>query len=66
MGAFKIICFDFEDRGVIPSSSFNWGIVYYLVYVIGMIIITGVIWLFIEKRKAKKLAKSEQIATVRE
>ena len=66
MGAFKIICFDFEDRGVIPSSSFDWGIVYYLVYVIGVIIITGAIWLFIEKRKAKKLAKSEQIATVQE
>ena len=66
MGAFKIICFDFEDRGVIPSSSFEWGIVYNLVYVIGVIIITGAIWLFIEKRKAKKLAKSEQIATVQE
>ena len=64
MGAFRIICFDFEDRGVIPSSSFDWGIVYYLVYVIGVIIITGAIWLFIEKRKAKKLAKSEQIAIV--
>lgn len=66
MGAFKIICFDFEDRGVIPSSSFDWGMVYYLVYVIGVIIITGAIWLFIEKRKAKKLVKSEQIATVQE
>ena len=66
MGAFKIICFDFEDRGVIPNNSFSWGIVYYLVYVIGVIIFTGAIWLFIEKRKAKKLAKSEQIATVQE
>ncbi len=66
MGAFKIICFDFKDRGVIPSSSFDWGIVYYLVYVIGVIIIAGAIWLFIEKRKAKKLAKAEQIVTVQE
>ena len=66
MGAFWIICFDFEDRGVIPSSSFNWGIVYYLIYGIGVIIFAGAVWLFIEKRKAKKLAKAEQNEIVQE
>ncbi|MGN0395718.1 MAG: hypothetical protein ACI4EF_10160 [Coprococcus sp.] len=66
MGAFKVICYDFEYRGVIPSSKFNWGIVHYLVYGIGVIIFAGAIWLFIEKRKAKKLAKAEQNVTVRE
>ena len=66
MGAFWIICFDFEDRGVIPSSSFDWGIVYYLVYGIGVIIFAGAVWLFIEKRKAKKLAKAEQNDIVQE
>lgn len=66
MGAFKVICFDFEDRGVIPSSSFEWGIVHYLVYVIGVIIFAGAIWMFIEKRKVKKLDKAEQIVTVQE
>lgn len=54
VGVFKILCYDFEDRGVIPSSSYEWGIVYYLVYVIGVIILIGAIWLFVEKRKAKK------------
>ena len=66
MGAFWIICFDFEDRGVITSSSFDWGIVYYLVYGIGVIIFAGAVWLFIEKRKAKKLAKAEQNDIVQE
>lgn len=66
MVAFKIICFDFKDRGVIPSSYFDWGIAHYLAYVIGVIIFAGAIWLFVEKRKAKKLAKSEQIVTVQE
>lgn len=66
MGAFKIICFDFEDRGVIPSTSFDWGIVCYLVYVIGVIIFASAIWLFVEKRKAKKLAKVEHRETVQE
>ncbi len=60
MGAFKLICFDFEDRGVLPSSSYGWGIVRYLVYIVGVIIFAGAIWLFIEKRKAKKISEIEQ------
>lgn len=66
MGAFKIICFDFEDRGVIPTSSYDWGIVYYVTYIVGVIVFAGAVWLFVEKRKAKKLAKAEQHLTVQE
>lgn len=33
--------------------------VYYLVYVIGVIIFAGAIWLLVEKRRAKKMAKAE-------
>lgn len=66
IGTFKIICFDFEDRGVLPSSSFDWGIVSWMVYVIGMLVFAGAIWLFVEKRKAKKIAKVEQVADVQE
>ncbi len=66
MIVFKLICFDFEDRGVIQSSSYHWGIVYYLVYVIGVIIFAGAIWLFIEKRKAKTIGKAEQNVIVQE
>lgn len=65
MGAFKVICFEFEDRVVITNSNFNWGIVCYLVYGIGMIIFAGAILLFIEKEK-EKIAKAEQNVTVRE
>jgi len=66
LGAFKITCFDFEDRGVVPSNSYDWGIVSWLAYVIGVVIFAGAVWLFIEKRKAKKLAKAEQAAAVQE
>ena len=66
MGAFGIICFDFKDRGVIPSSSYDWGLVYYLVYGIGVIILASAIWLYTEKRKAKELAKAEQNDIVQE
>ena len=57
--AFKIIHFDFEDRGVIPSSSYNWGITNYLTYIIGIITIIGAVWMFIEKKKNKELAENE-------
>ena len=57
--AFKIIHFDFEDRGVIPSSSYNWGITNYLTYIIGIIIIIGAVWMFIEKKRKKKLTENE-------
>lgn len=63
VGIFKLICFDFEDRGVIPSHFYEWGIVYYLVYVIGVIIFAGAIWLLVEKRRAKKMAKAEPDTT---
>lgn len=59
IGVFKIIHYDFEDRGVIPNGSYDWGIASYLTYIVGIIIIAGAVWLFIEKRKAKKVAKSE-------
>ncbi len=66
MGAFKIICFDFEDRGVIPTNSYDWGVVYYVTYIVGVIVLAGAVWLFVEKRKAKKLVKAEQSVTVQE
>lgn len=66
IGTFKIICFDFEDRGVLPSSSFDWGIVNWMVYVIGILVFAGAIWLFVEKKKAKKIAKVEQVVAVQE
>lgn len=60
MCVFKIIHFDFEDRGIIPSSSYDWEIANYLTYIIGIVILGGAIWLFIEKRKAKKQVNIEK------
>lgn len=59
--AFKIIHFDFEDRGVIPSSSYNWGITNYLTYIIGIITIIGAVWMFIEKKRIKNWQKMNRI-----
>ena len=54
IGAFRLVCFDFEDRGVVPSSSYDWGMSMYLVYIIGVMIFAGAIWLLIAKKKSKK------------
>ena len=62
MGAFWIICFDFEDRGVIPSSSFDWGIVYALIDLAN----GHMEKIFTLAKEAKKLAKAEQNDIVQE
>ena len=58
---FTVIHFDFSDRGIIPSSKYDWGIANYLTYILGAVVLAGAVWLFIEKRKAKKHTETEQI-----
>lgn len=54
LASFWAIRFDFEDRGVVPSDFYDWGIASWLTYVIGVVVATGAIWMFFEKRKAEK------------
>lgn len=51
--SFWLIHFDFKDRGVIPGGIYDWGIVNYLVYIIGVLILAGAVWLLVEKQKDK-------------
>ncbi len=60
MGIFRLIQICHDDIGFIPSKRYDWGIVSYLTYFIGIVIVIGAVWLFIEKRKAKKMAKPGQ------
>jgi len=57
---FYIIRFDFKDRGVIGNRSYDWGIASYLGYVIGIIIFAGAVWMFLEKKGAKKSIEKEE------
>lgn len=52
--AFQVIHFDFEDRGVIPSSSYQWGMANYLFYILELLILAGAVWMLVEKRKQRK------------
>lgn len=58
--AFRLIHFDFKDRGVIPSSAYNWGMADILGTILAVIVIGTSIWLWIMKRRYKKCKKLEQ------
>lgn len=50
---FRLLKWDFEDRGVIPTSTYDWGFAQYVCYVGIMLVFIGAIWMFIIKRKYK-------------
>lgn len=60
-GVFYLQNWDYTDRGVIPSSSYDWGAGYYLFYAATIITIVGAVWLLINKIKSKKYNKIESV-----
>ena len=66
LAVFWLIHFDYADRGVLPTNSYGWGIANYLTYIVGIVVATGAVWLFVEKRKFKRLAKKQQENTIQE
>lgn len=66
LAIFWLIHFDYADRGVLPTNSYGWGIANYLTYIAGIAIAMGAVWLFVEKRKFKHLAKNQQEITIQE
>lgn len=60
MLAFKIINFDFDDRGVIGNKRYDWGVANWLTYVLGVVVLVAATWLFIAKRKLKKQKDSAE------
>lgn len=53
----KLIKFDFKERGVIPSHSYDWGISYIICYIGIAIAAFGAVLLLIAKIKSKRSAK---------
>lgn len=47
---------DYSDRGVIPGSTYEWGIAYYLFYAAAAMVLVGAVWMKVENRKRKKRA----------
>ena len=53
-GIFSLQNADYASRGVVPSANYDWGIAYYLVFAALAVAALAAIWLFVEKRQAKK------------
>lgn len=51
---FRITKWDFEDRGVIPNSSYDWGIAQYICYISIIMVMMGAVALLVAKIKDKK------------
>ena len=54
-GIFGLQNADYASRGVVPSANYDWGIAYYLVFAVLAVAALAAIWLFVEKRRAKKV-----------
>lgn len=44
---------DYSDRGVVPSSNYDWGTGYYIFFVAAAIVFIGAIWFKISRAKSK-------------
>ncbi len=63
-GVFRMLSWDLEDRGVVPNSSYIWGISYYLYQICAVIILIGAIWLLVTKIRMKRRGNEMSLADV--
>ena len=54
----RLIIWDFEDRGVISNSRYDWGIAQYIGYIGIAIVMVGAVALLVVKMKDKKQQKT--------
>lgn len=55
---FRITKWDFEDRGVIPNSNYDWGMAQYICYIGIIVVVVGAVALLVAKIKDKKQRKA--------
>ena len=53
-GVFSIQNFDYTDRGVIPSSTYDWGVAYYAFYIAFLVALVGAVLMLVFKIICKK------------
>lgn len=49
-----LLNWDFEDRGVIPSSSYDWGIARWVYLVAGVAVIACAVWQIVLRKQSKQ------------
>lgn len=62
VAASRLLVWDFEDRGVLPNSTHDWGIAPVIYIVAAVVLIAAAVWLFVLKRQAKVAARATEQA----
>lgn len=50
-----LLNWDFEDRGVIPSDMYDWGIARWVYLIAGVVVIACAIWQIVLRRQARRV-----------
>lgn len=61
---FNLISWDFKDRGVLPSSAYNYGAAYYIYFIVLLLILAGAIFMLVMKKQEKKQAKALETSNI--
>lgn len=61
MGPFALIRWDFADRSVLPSSTYDYGIAAFVYPIAFVVLVVGAIWLIVARRAAKKAVSTASI-----
>lgn len=59
--AFRLMVYDLDERGVVPSRNWDWGVDYYLLHIVTAAIAVAAVWMLVVKIKAKRAAKAARI-----
>lgn len=58
-GVFAMQNWDYTDRGIIPSDSYDWGLAYTIFPIATTIVLIGAIWMLVKKIIVKRQLKAE-------
>lgn len=54
LGVTSLLSWDFEDRGVLPSDTYDWGVARWVYLAAGVAVIACAIWQIVLRRQARK------------
>ena len=60
-GVFRLLNYDFTDRGVIPSDSYDWGIAHTIFPIAATVAMLGALWMLIQKIIVKRKIKAAPV-----
>lgn len=61
LGLTLVLNWDFEDRGVVPSSIYDWGVAKWIYMVAAAVAFAGAVWLLVVKVREKRTLKAGNV-----